>query len=156
MPIGVASISLTCLMPSASIDRMWGGTILAPQSASSAGTRLSRISVVLPDPDTPVITVSAVFGMRTESGKTVWILSVSIRISPFANAFIADAFTAAPFTPAPHSAGLCFPERYLPMTESALPSISSTVPSAMTVPPFAPASGPSSMSQSASFRICVS
>ena len=49
----------------------------------------------------PVITVSAVFGMRTESGRTVWIRPVSRRISPFAK-------TSAP---APRRAGDRLPAR---------------------------------------------
>ena len=50
----------------------------------------------------------------------------------------------------------CFPERNGPIMESAFSRISCIVPSAMTLPPSAPAFGPISISQSASFSICVS
>ena len=41
--------------------------------ASRAGMRLSSTMVVLPEPDTPVTTVSRPFGISTSSGLTVWI-----------------------------------------------------------------------------------
>ena len=75
MPIGVASMSFTCAMPSASTALTWGGSGLPAVCAASAGTRLSRISVVLPEPDTPVTTVSRPLGMSTSSGLTVWMAS---------------------------------------------------------------------------------
>ena len=58
--MGVASMSLTCSMPSAVTALTWDGN--ARGTGSRAGTRLSRISVVLPEPDTPVTTVSLPWG----------------------------------------------------------------------------------------------
>ena len=82
MPIGVASISLICPMPGASIERTWSGSFLPASDDESAGTRLSRISVVLPEPDTPVTTVSFPFGMSTSSGFTVCMAAVDRWIRP--------------------------------------------------------------------------
>ena len=76
MPMGAASMSFTCAMPSARISRMCGGSARPPMLASSAGIRLSSTMVVLPEPDTPVTTVSRPFGMSTSSGWTVWICDV--------------------------------------------------------------------------------
>ena len=47
-----------------------------PTAASRPGTRLSRIRVVLPDPDTPVTTVSRPLGRSTSRGFTVWMAPV--------------------------------------------------------------------------------
>ena len=76
MPMGVASMSLTCAIPSASIERIWAGSALPLMTASSAGTRLSSTIVVLPEPDTPVTTVSRPLGISTSSGFTVWMEDV--------------------------------------------------------------------------------
>ena len=76
MPMGVASMSLTCAMPSASTARIWAGSALPLIFACSAGIRLSSTMVVLPEPDTPVTTVSRPFGISTSRGFTVWIRSV--------------------------------------------------------------------------------
>ena len=48
------------------------------------------------------------------------------------------------------------PERNGPICEAGVSSMVGIVPSAITCPPFAPASGPISIIQSASFKICVS
>ncbi len=85
MPMGVASMSLTCRMPAASMPRTCGGRGFPAAAAARAGTRLSRISVVLPEPETPVTTESRPFGNETQSGCTVWIASVVIRMQPSAN-----------------------------------------------------------------------
>ena len=77
MPMGVASMSLTCAMPSALTDRMCGGSAWPLMPASSAGIRLSSTMVVLPEPDTPVTTVSRPLGIVTSSGLTVWICVVA-------------------------------------------------------------------------------
>ena len=45
-------------MPGASTARTCLGSLRPAMDASSAGMRLSRISVVLPEPDTPVTTLS--------------------------------------------------------------------------------------------------
>ena len=50
--------------------------------AARPGIRLSRMSVVLPEPETPVTTESLPFGKRTVRGFTVWIAPVSMRIWP--------------------------------------------------------------------------
>ena len=71
MPIGVASISLTWRMPGALTERTCSGGFFPSISADSPGIRLSRISVVLPYPDTPVTAVSRPLGNRTDSGLTV-------------------------------------------------------------------------------------
>ena len=55
------------------------------QVASRAGARLSRISVVFPEPDTPVTTVSRPLGMSTSRGFTVWIAPVERWMRPWAN-----------------------------------------------------------------------
>ena len=84
MPIGVASTSLACAMPGASTARTCAGSGRPSIVAASAGTRLSRTSVVLPDPDTPVTTLSRPFGNATSSGFTVWMAAVFSRIAPSA------------------------------------------------------------------------
>ena len=71
MPMGVASISLTCRIPSASIARMCAGSASPLIFAFSAGTRLYSTIVVFPEPDTPVTTVSRPFGISTSNGFTV-------------------------------------------------------------------------------------
>ena len=148
MPIGVASISLTCSIPGASIAVTWTGSVSPRMEACKAGIRLSRIRVVLPDPDTPVTAVSRPFGIFTVSGFTVWIAPVVIVIVPSANIESAFAFCRTAIDRSP--------ERNPPIFECGSAATAAIVPCAMTVPPFLPASGPISMSQSASFKICVS
>ena len=148
MPMGVASMSLTCAMPSALTARTCGGSALPRIPASSAGIRLSSTMVVLPEPDTPVTTVSRPLGMATSSGLTVWICDVDRRIVPCANR---SAFSARGRKGASGA-----PDKNGPICEAGSAATADTVPCAMTRPPFAPASGPISMIQSDSFRICVS
>ena len=124
-----------------------GGSGLPAVCAASAGTRLSRISVVLPEPDTPVTTVSRPLGMSTSSGLTVWMASVERWMRPSANSSAAGRFRGA---------ALACPPRNGPIWDAGFPARSATVPSAMTCPPPAPASGPISMSQSDSASTCVS
>ena len=99
--------------------------------AASAGTRLSRISVVLPEPDTPVTTVSRPLGMSTFSGLTVWMASVERWMRPSANSSAAGRFRGA---------ALPCPPRNGPIWDAGFPARSATVPSAMTscMTPFRP------------------
>ena len=148
MPMGVASMSLTCAMPSARISRICAGRALPFIFASSAGTRLSSTIVVFPEPDTPVTTVSRPLGMSSSKGLTVWMLPVERWIAPSAN--------ISPVPAHRRSFVSAFPERNGPIWDSGFASKSAIVPSAMTCPPLTPASGPISITQSASFRIWVS
>ena len=147
IPIGVASMSFTWSMPSALTDFTCAGSFSPRICAESAGIRLSRMSVVLPEPETPVTTVRRPFGISTSSGFTVWMRSVERWIAPFWKSLLSGAFCRE--MP-------CFPAKNGPICEFSFILMSSVVPSAMTWPPFAPASGPISMSQSASLKICVS
>ena len=70
MPIGVASINLTCRICSLK-SRYMAGKFFPGYFSFKPGIRLSRISVVLPEPDTPVITVSLPCGISTSNGFTV-------------------------------------------------------------------------------------
>ena len=146
--MGVASMSFTCAMPSALIARICAGRAAPWMVASSAGTRLSSTMVVLPEPDTPVTTVSRPLGMSTSSGLTVWICAVDRWIVPFAN--------SASFSAHVRCFASALPERNGPICDAGFSSMVGMVPSAITWPPFAPASGPISMIQSASLKICVS
>ncbi len=86
MPMGVASMSFTRWMPGASTAVTCAGSGCPAMTASRPGTRLSRIRVVLPEPDTPVTTVSRPLGMVTARGFTVWIAPVvQVEWSPPAN-----------------------------------------------------------------------
>ncbi len=137
MPMGVASMSFTCLMPSAVTRFMCSGIRLSFISALRAGIRLSSISVVFPDPDTPVTAVSLPFGISTVRALTVCMGEMERLIRPSSN--ILPAGTCLPtfiFGP---------PVRNFPIFERGSFIISSTVPFAMTRPPSAPAPGPSSM-----------
>ena len=146
MPMGEASISFTCRMPSASIPATCSGSFAPAVFAASPGTRLSSTIVVFPDPDTPVTTVSLPFGMLTSSGFTVWSRVVLIWIHPDPNILHGSVWRSDPSTP----------ERNGPIMEPGFATISSIVPSAITLPPSAPAFGPISISQSDSIRIRVS
>ena len=148
MPMGVASMSFTCAMPSASTAFTCPGRAVPFTLACSAGMRLSRMRVVLPLPDTPVTTVSRPLGRSSSSGFTVWMASVERWMRPSANSSFSGVRGRA-WTPAR-------PARNGPIWEAAFASISGMAPCAMMCPPFAPASGPISMSQSASFKIWVS
>ena len=131
-------------MPSASIASTWDGSLPPSMCALSPGIRLSRIRVVLPEPDTPVITDRRPFGKETSSGHTVWMAPVRMRRVPRSKR---SALLGAGLSPL---------FRYGPMREAGLASNSPTVPCAMTVPPLAPASGPSSIMWSACASTCVS
>ena len=149
MPMGVASISLTRPMPGASTARTCSGSLAPRMAASSAGIRLSKISVVLPEPETPVTTVKRPLGMRTSSGLTVWSAAVASRIVPSAN--ICSRATAG------RSRSFCAPgPRKGPISERPLAASAGTVPCARMRPPSAPAPGPISTIQSASESTCVS
>ena len=69
-------MSLARVMPPASTPFTWAGRELPAAAAARAGRRLSRIRVVLPDPDTPVTTVSRPLGRSTSRGFTVWMAPV--------------------------------------------------------------------------------
>ena len=121
MPMGVASISLTRPMPCASTARTCSGSLAPRMAASSAGIRLSKISVVLPEPETPVTTVRRPLGMRTSSGLTVWSAAVASRIVPSAN--ICSRATAG------RSRSFCAPgPRKGPISERPLAASAGTVP----------------------------
>ena len=72
-------------MPSASTAMTWSGSLRPAMRASRPGIRLSRIRVVLPDPDTPVTTVSRPLGMSTSRGFTVWMAPVDRWTRPYWN-----------------------------------------------------------------------
>ena len=146
--MGVASMSFTCSMPSASMERTCSGSFFPRISDSSPGIRLSRISVVLPEPDTPVTTVSFPFGISTSRGFTVWISDVESRIFPSLNIPDKEACSRRWVS--------AEPERKGPIMEPGFPDREAGVPSAMTRPPSAPAPGPISMIQSETERTCVS
>ena len=148
MPIGVASMSFTCPIPTACTSLTWAGRAAPLVLAASAGTRLSKINVVLPDPDTPVTTVRRPFGISTSSGLTVWIAPVERWMCPCSNSCSAGVRGRTIVS--------ALPERYGPIWESGWQQRSSTVPWTITCPPPAPASGPISTIQSASERIWVS
>lgn len=118
-------------MPSAETDFTCSGNLPPEISASSAGTRLSRISVVFPEPDAPVMTVSLPFGMSTSNGLTVWIGPVERWIAPSANS--SDSELACSLTRTSASW-----DRNGPICEIGFSSISATDPSAMMCPPSAP------------------
>ena len=70
MPMGVASISLTWAMPGADMLLTWAGRLPPRVRASRAGTRLSRISVVFPEPETPVnVRFQGAHGMEPVRGQ---------------------------------------------------------------------------------------
>ena len=146
MPMGVASISLIRVIPGASADRTWPGSGRPAVAASRPGIRLSKIRVVLPEPETPVTAVSFPLGMSTSSGFTVWMAPVDRWMRPRSN---------RPPDP-PFLRGLARPERKGPIRDSGRSATSATVPWAMTLPPSVPAPGPISMIQSAWESIWVS
>ena len=78
-------MSFTRSIPSARRSLTWAGRGRPAVRASRAGTRLSRIRVVLPEPDTPVTTVSRPLGMSTSRGFTVWMAPVERWIRPRSN-----------------------------------------------------------------------
>ncbi|MBR6037705.1 MAG: hypothetical protein IKP53_02940 [Candidatus Methanomethylophilaceae archaeon] len=147
IPIGVASMSFTWLIPAAPIDRTWSGRSDSDTRASSAGTRLSRTMVVFPLPDIPVTTVRRPFGILTSSGFTVWMPDVRISIIPSENS---PSFGALERSPRPS------PPRKGPILDEGSLERASTVPCAMTLPPSSPAPGPSSTTQSERLRTWVS
>ena len=85
MPMGVASISFTCAISSASTLFTCAGRAVPFTFACKAGIRLSSTSVVLPEPDTPVTTVSRPLGSSSSSGFTVWMAEVARWMRPCAN-----------------------------------------------------------------------
>ena len=134
MPMGVASMSFTRPMPGADTSSTWAGRGCFWIAASRAGTRLSRISVVLPEPETPVTTVSRPLGMSASRGFTVWMAPVDRWMVPKSKS-----------SPQGHRgrSGLgasCL--RKGPMREAGSSASSFTVPWASTRPPSAPAPGP--------------
>ena len=102
----------------------------------------------MPEPDTPVTTVSFPLGMVTDRGFTVWMAPV-VRV-------MAPSWNSSSFGAGVRTCTWALPERKGPIWEAGSPATVSMVPWAMTCPPWAPAWGPISMSQSASFRIWVS
>ena len=148
MPMGVASMSLTWRMPSASMRFTCAGSLPPAVAAARAGTRLSSTMVVLPEPDTPVTTVSRPLGMSASRGLTVWMASVAKRMARARTGRLRAC--AAASAPRRARSGRARSGR------RGFAAICSSVPWAITRPPPAPASGPISISQSASFRIWVS
>ena len=116
--------------------------------ALSAGTRLSSTSVVFPEPETPVTTVSRPFGISRPSARTVCSGFVRSATRPFANI----SSRAARLRAAAGSRSARKP----PISEAGLFSISFIVPSATTLPPPAPAPGPISIIHSAARSTRVS
>ena len=136
MPMGVASMSLTRAMPGASTLCTCAGSGCPAAAACKAGTRLSKISVVLPEPDTPVTTVSRPLGSAASSGCTVWMAPVARRIAPCANTSCRGQRGRS---------GAAVPgSRNGPMRDAGFWASAAGGPWAMTVPPSAPAPGPSS------------
>lgn len=83
-PIGVASTTWTETWSGALRSGTWSGSDDPGRAlACNAGTRDSRARVVLPDPETPVITVNRPTGKSTSSGCTVWIEPVLRWIDPW-------------------------------------------------------------------------
>ena len=148
IPMGVASMSFTWSMPSASIEIMCSGIFLPQDLASSAGTRLSSTSVVLPEPETPVTTVSLRLGIFASSGFTVCIAPVLRVIAPYSNIFVGSACCL--------TGGRSALSRNLPIFEFLSCISCSTVPCAIIFPPAAPAPGPISIIWSATESICTS
>ena len=148
MPIGVASISFTRLMPGASTQWTCFGRGLSAIAASSPGTKLSRIRVVLPEPDTPVTTVKRPLGIAVSRGLTVWTGPVERWMLPRSNSSIRGQRGRT-------AAGASI-RRNGPIWETGFRSSDATVPWAITRPPSAPAPGPISMIQFAWVRICGS
>ena len=58
-------------MPGAETDRTCAGSACPRMVACKPGIRLSSTIVVLPEPETPVTTVSLPFGILTINGLTV-------------------------------------------------------------------------------------
>ena len=148
IPIGVASISFTWLMPGADTAFTCAGSASPRTCACRPGIRLSRINVVFPEPDTPVTAVSRPFGIFTVNGFTVWIWSVVISILPSSNILSDSAFSRTSIDLAS--------DKKPPILDSGSAATSVIVPCEITFPPFSPASGPISIIQSASFKIWVS
>ena len=143
----MASISFICFIPSAWISLIWFGSFLPPILFSSAGIRLSNIKVVFPEPETPVTTVNLPFGNFIFKGFTVWILFVDKLISPFLK------ISSLSFG---RIILLVLFDKNFPILELGFFMVSSIVPSLIIWPPFTPESGPNSIIQSASDKICVS
>ena len=163
MPMGVASMSFTCRIPSASMESTCSGSFFPFIRACRAGIRFYSMRFVLPEPDTPVTEVSFPLGISASNDFTVWIGPVERQIRPSENNCSDVLFaTSGCLLHLPRISGeileelsedLEEPERNGPIWESLFLQISSTVPSAITCPPSAPAPEPISMIQSASERI---
>ena len=115
---------MTCLIPSASIFTICSGIFFGEVKESSAGTRLSKTIVVLPEPETPVTTVNLPFGMSIFRGLTVWIEFVSKWILPFLNIISGEIFSRI-FTSS-------LSDKKPPIIDFLLSIISGIVPSATT------------------------
>ena len=131
------------VMPSASTVRTCIGSFSPFAWAFSAGIRLSRIMVVLPDPETPVTAVRRPRGSFTSRACTVWMGSVAMRIVPFSK----RRSRGVRFRVRTGSSSVMKPA----ILDPGVPATSSTVPWAMTLPPSFPASGPISIIWSARF-----
>ena len=79
--------------------------------------------VVLPEPETPVTTVSRPLGMRTSRGLTVWIAPVDRRMVPLSN--------SSPFPARVRQRVSAAPERKGPIWEAGSPSMAGMSPWAM-------------------------
>ena len=97
--------------------------------------------MVLPEPDTPVTTVSRPLGISTFKGFTVWMAAVERCILPSANSSPAQTRSLTWISAVPARNG--------PIWDALFWAISGIVPWATTRPPLAPALGPISISQSA-------
>ena len=153
MPMGVASMSLT-LRDARRVDRRGRGRAGRRRAicASSAGTRLSSTRVVLPEPETPVTTVSRPLGMSTSSGFTVWMAA-----GGQANAARLRTVSSA-LGARPHAVSSPCRRETARSARRDCSQCAATVPCAITwPPPGARLPGPSPSIQSASLQsICVS
>ena len=116
-------------------DVRWQGS--PPSAGRAAGTRLSRISAVLPAPEGPDSAESPPIGKRAVTSRRLKSSVTAMTISP------ADAGGA------PRSrTTVARPDKNGPMTERGSDCSRSGGPWATIVPPSSPAQGPSSMIQS--------
>ena len=141
MPMGEESIRFVRATPGASRALTWLGRRSPPPAARSAGTSDSRISVVLPEPDTPVIADKRPRGRSSDRACTVCRGAVSRWMRP-------SVKTLSGVTGVRTSTRRA-PDRKPPMREAGSSDTFSTVPVDTTVPPPEPEPGPISMSQSA-------
>ena|GEM_PF-4206386 len=113
-------------------------------AASMAGIRLSKISVVLPEPETPVTAISRPLGMSKSRAWTVCKGAVDSLICPCAN--MASGVAVSRIT------GFSLSAKNPAMSELVFFATALIVPCATICPPCSPAFGPISINQSAAFK----